>query len=535
MAKKQRKPYLLGLDLGVQSVGWSVIDLGEDGRPCGIRRCGVRCFESGVGTETEIELGKDESTNVKRRGARLQRRQFWRRSRRHAKLFNLLRKSGLLPDTPTPTSEQRHQAILELDAELAAAHLPENDRVLAHLLPYRLRALALDEPLPPYALGRALYHLAQRRGFLTNRKSAVRENEDAGEVKAGIEDLRQKLDESGARTLGEYFCHLDPEEQRIRRRWTERRMFLDEFEAIWSAQARHHPDLLIDDLKQRLHRAIFHQRPLKSQKGLIGLCELEPDARRAPWACLEAQRFRYLQRLNDLEIIAPDGELLKPTAEQRAQLIDAFESQAEVSFNGIRSLLGLKVPRGSKTKYTFNLEAGDEKKLKGNVTAARIKKVLGDEYARLDPEELGVLVHDLLEYEKRDALEKRLASRYGFSPEKAAELAGVTLEEGYCNLSRKSLVKLLPLMERGVAFATARKEIYGRDAGETPKLDKLPPILEAVACAAQSGRLSRTDRASQGGQRADPAVWQTRTHPCGTRPRFETLAQAAARHGQEES
>ncbi len=480
MAKEQDNPYVLGIDLGVQSVGWSVIDLGDDGEPCKIRRCGVRCFESGVGTETEIELGKDESSNVKRRGARLQRRQFWRRSRRHVKVFNLLRKSGLLPDTPTPTSEQRHQSILDLDAELAAAYLPENDRVLGHLLPYRLRALALDEPLPPFALGRALYHLSQRRGFLSNRKSAVRDDEDPGKVKADIEDLRHKLDESGARTLGEYFSQLDPEEQRIRRRWTGRQMFLDEFEAIWSAQARHHPELLNDDLKERLHRAMFHQRPLKSQKGLIGVCELEPDARRAPWACLEAQRFRYLQRLNDLEIIAPDGELLKPTAEQRAKLIEAFESQAEVTFNGMRTLPGLKVPRGSKTKYTFNLEAGDEKKLKGNVTAARIKKVLGDEYARLDRDKLDMLIHDLLDYEKRDALKKRLTGRYGVSPEKAGKLADVTLEEGYCNLSRKALYKLLPRLEQGVPFATARKEIYGRNAGETPKLDKLPPILEAV-------------------------------------------------------
>ena len=45
------KPYILGLDLGVQSAGWAVIDLDKDGRPCGVRRLGVRCFDSGVGRE----------------------------------------------------------------------------------------------------------------------------------------------------------------------------------------------------------------------------------------------------------------------------------------------------------------------------------------------------------------------------------------------------------------------------------------------------------------------------------------------------
>ena len=55
------KPYLLGLDLGIQSAGWSVIDLNDEGHPCGVRLSGVRCFDSGVGSETEIASGKDES------------------------------------------------------------------------------------------------------------------------------------------------------------------------------------------------------------------------------------------------------------------------------------------------------------------------------------------------------------------------------------------------------------------------------------------------------------------------------------------
>ncbi|MFZ1936588.1 MAG: hypothetical protein WCB27_14335 [Thermoguttaceae bacterium] len=61
---KSTKPYILGLDLGVQSVGWAMIELDENGNPCGIRRSGVRCFDSGVGSETEIASGKDESQNI---------------------------------------------------------------------------------------------------------------------------------------------------------------------------------------------------------------------------------------------------------------------------------------------------------------------------------------------------------------------------------------------------------------------------------------------------------------------------------------
>ena len=85
-------------------------------------------------------------------------------------------------------------------------------------------------------------------------------------------------------------------------------MYLDEFEKIWSAQAPHHPTLG-DEWKTRIHAAIFHQRPLKPQKGLVGTCELESGCRRAPRASIEAQRFRYLQKVNDLEISALDGEI----------------------------------------------------------------------------------------------------------------------------------------------------------------------------------------------------------------------------------
>ena len=118
-----------------------------------------------MGNETEIASGKDESQNIKRRQARLQRRQLWRRGRRLKKVFHVLQKAGLLPADEARTPEQRHELLKKLDAELAKTFLPEHDRVAGHLLPYRLRAWRSTKPLPPFAFGRALFHLAQRRGF----------------------------------------------------------------------------------------------------------------------------------------------------------------------------------------------------------------------------------------------------------------------------------------------------------------------------------------------------------------------------------
>ncbi|MCE5268630.1 MAG: type II CRISPR RNA-guided endonuclease Cas9 [Planctomycetaceae bacterium] len=478
------RPYVLGLDLGVQSVGWAVLDLDEKGRPCGVRRSGVRCFDSGVGNETEIASGKDESQNIKRRQARLQRRQLWRRGRRLKKVFHLLQKAGLLPSDEARTPQQRHELLKKLDLELAKTYVLDHDRVAGHLLPYRLRTLALDQPLPPFAFGRALFHLAQRRGFLSNRKSAAKDDKESGDVKAGISELRRSMDEAGARTLGEYFAGLDPEEQRIRKRWTARDMYLDEFEKIWSGQATRHVDVG-DEWKQQIHDAIFHQRPLKSQKHLVGMCELEPGCRRAPWASLEAQRFRYLQKVNDLEISTPDGDIWRLIDPQhaglRAKLIELLDNQVQVEFKSLRSKLGLKKPAGTDAEYRFNLEAGGEKKLKGNATAFKLRKVLGNDFDRLTPAQVACIVEDLLEYEKEDKLAERLTRNYGVGPDTAAQLATVTLEDGYASLSREAMQKLLPLLESGRRIATMsyaeRRELFpGMTRSEVCAL--LPPVLD---------------------------------------------------------
>jgi CRISPR-associated endonuclease Csn1 len=478
-----KQAYILGLDLGVQSVGWAIIDVTAEGQPCGIRRAGVRCFDSGVGSESKISSGKDESQNIKRRQMRLQRRQLWRRGRRLKSVFRVLQRIGLLPSDETHTPEQRHQVLKSLDIELSRQFLPAGDRVAGHLLPYRLRKAALDQPLPPFALGRAIFHLAQRRGFLSNRKSDARNEEETGKVKAGIAELWQKMEIAKSRTLGEYFAGLDPEEDRIRQRWTARKMYLDEFEMIWNTQLPHHPNLT-EDNKQKVFNAIFHQRPLKPQLGLIGMCELENTCRRAPRASIEAQRFRYLQKVNDLEICTPSGEIWRLNAPEHAGLrqktIDLLESRTEIEFKSLRSKLGLKKPKGGDTDYSFNLEAGGEKKLKGNGTAVKLKKVLGDNYNKFPPDQLASIVQDLWEYENREALSVRLTRRYGIPKETADQLADIVLEPNYASLSREAIQKLLPLMEKGISFATAKKQVYGDYAGKLAVRDLLPPVLDAV-------------------------------------------------------
>lgn len=173
---------------------------------------GVRIFEAG--TDGNLDEGKDESRNVKRRAARQIRRGFWRARRRIVKIFNILKKAGLLPEGETSTPATRQDFLNRLDGELFAAYCPKASRVEAQTFLYSLRARALDEELSLHAVGRALLHLAVRRGFLSNKKISGAENgkekSEDGVVKDSIKELNEEMAATGARTVGEFFASLDP-------------------------------------------------------------------------------------------------------------------------------------------------------------------------------------------------------------------------------------------------------------------------------------------------------------------------------------
>jgi CRISPR-associated endonuclease Csn1 len=391
---------VLGLDLGSTSIGWSLAEPGGQR----VVRAGVRIFDPGVELE-KFERGEEgSSNNVVRRTARLHRRQLRRREGRHHELFSLLQRSGLLPtgeDTGNKSrGEIRHAILTALDSQLMAQWRPHIEKLMPQVLapdqvlPFGLRTVALDRPLKPYELGRAIYHLAQRRGFKSNRReSRAQEDrkgkkpaaaEERSKVKQGIQQLTEEIRASGARTLGEFFSRLDPAAARIRDRWTSRQMYLDEFEQIWAKQAEANPAILTPALKAEIHNLIFFQRPIA--EGKPGQCELEPDCQRAPMASLEAQRFRLLQKVNDLEVRIDEFTQRKLSPEQTTRLLQELENQGDLTFAAVRQLLGFD------KKTRFNLERGGEKKLPGNRTAAIMRQVFGASWDAMAPAEQRTVV-----------------------------------------------------------------------------------------------------------------------------------------------
>ncbi len=477
--------YVLGLDLGVSSLGWSCLNVTTE-QAFSIRCVGVRIFEAGV--DGSIEQGKDSSRATVRREKRQPRRQIERRSRRQRKIFRILQRQGLMPDGPSTDQVQIDRLISDLDRTLRTQLLKPGDHIAAQVWPYKLRAMAMDQHLEPHVLGRALYHLAQRRGFLTNRKTD-KDDEESGKVKAGIAELSRDM---GNQTLGQYLASLDPDTVRIRQRWTARQMYEDEFEKIWTAQQTHHPKLLTPRFKRKLEQAIFKQRPLKSSKALIGRCQLEPDRRKAQLASPLAQRFRLLAAVNNLLIYEPDGKQRTLTADERTKLIQALERSGDLTFAMIRSkkLLDLKKTHKRKDKktgkqvvtpgYAFNLEEGGEKKIPGDRTAAKLVPIFGDRWFDFSLRQQEQIVHDLLEYQNPDALATRAKDKWALTDEQANTFSKVRLEQGYARFSRRALQRLIPHMEEGLHYMTAQKDEYPESFEVQETHDLLPPVLDAI-------------------------------------------------------
>ena len=97
-----------------------------------------------------------------------------------------------------------------------------------------------------------------------------------------------------------------------------RQDYLDEFETIWEKQAQYHKELTNELKKEIRDIVIFYQRPLKSQKGLISVCELEGklvevivDGKKkkkviGPKVCPKSsplfQEFKIWQILNNIQV-----------------------------------------------------------------------------------------------------------------------------------------------------------------------------------------------------------------------------------------
>jgi CRISPR-associated endonuclease Csn1 len=428
---------ILGLDLGTNSIGWAVIDNNKEKTE--LLDKGVHIFSEGV----KIEKGIESSKAAERTQYRSARRIKFRRKLRKQKTLEVLIENKMCPLTMVELNEWRKNKTAYPTNPEFIKWLRTDERT--GINPYYFRDKASKEKLLPFQLGRAFYHLAQRRGFLSNRldqgdeglteqlrnellrtidtesnsddlnvmlstlfdsnkeeeDKAVRKlirsvekiqkennnksfdeykdslskflnkKENLGAVKKGIADISQKMNEVQCETLGQYFYKLYQQKEKIRTHYTARNEhYLAEFKKICETQQ------VPAELCKELEKAIFYQRPLRSQKGLVAKCSFEKKKPRCPVSHPAFEEYRALQFINSIKV--GETEKVKKeflTKEERQIIWHKFtrKSKPNFDFSDISKVL---TPKG-KTRY-FNYT--DFTSVSGCFTIAQLINIFGESW-----------------------------------------------------------------------------------------------------------------------------------------------------------
>jgi CRISPR-associated protein, csn1 family len=501
--------HVLGLDLGVGSIGWCLIALDAQGDPAEILGMGSRVVPLNNATDAaDFSIGKAFTANQERTARRTMRRGFARYHLRRYRLRRELEKVGMLPDA-------------------ALIQLP-----LLELWELRERAATAGECLTLPELGRVLCHINQKRGYRHVKSDAAAIIGDEGEKKkdsnsaylAGIRANDEKLQDEH-KTVGQYFAEQLRQNQsesptggisyRIKDQIFSRQRYIDEYDQIMAAQRMHYPDILTDEFIQMLRdEVIFMQRPLKSCKHLVSLCEFEKQEKVmrvqqddgkggrqlverkvkfgpkvAPKSSPLFQLCRIYEAVNNIRLTRPDGSPRDITPEERAKIVAHLQSSASLSFAALKKLLKEKALiadqlttksglKGNSTRvalaaalqpypqYLHLLDMELETRMMtvqltdeetGEVTEREVA-VVTDSYVR---QPLYRLWHILYSIEERDAMRRALIMQLGIKEE---DLDVGLLDQlyrldfvkpGYGNKSAKFICKLLPQLQQGLGYSEA--------------------------------------------------------------------------------
>ena len=461
---------ILGIDTGTNSLGWAIVEKQAD--EYHLLDKGVNIFQEGV----KIEKGIESSKAAERTAHKAARVRNYRIKLRKIRLLRILSDAHLCP----PLSK------VELSAWRLKKKYPKNELFMqwqstddeSEKTPYAYRHKCLHDCLDfssvtdRYILGRAFYHMIQRRGFLSNRKD--QSGDDTGMVKESISNLTQEMHDAGYEYLGDYFYSLYNKGEKIRNHYTARNEhYLAEFKAICEKQ-----DLdknLGHEVVRQIEKAIFDQRPLKSQKGQVGKCVFEKNKTKCPSSHPMYEEFRMLSFINNIKIQTPNDDVLRPLSpEERALIMPLFfrKSKKLFDFEDIAKKLAPKKQYGFYKKssdaempYLFNYPM-DTSVSSCPVTIA-LKDIFGDDWidslcetytlaegkSRLNV--VNDIWHVLCFYTDDTKLAEFAKNRLQLNDEEAKKFCEISLPGDYASLSLKAICKILPYLRRGLIYSHA--------------------------------------------------------------------------------
>lgn len=471
----------LGLDIGTNSIGWWLYETdgtAANARITGVIDGGVRVFSDGRDPQSGASLAVD------RRVARAMRRRRDRYLRRRATLMKVLAEAGLIPADP-----------------IAA-------KALEVLDPYELRATGLDEALPLTHMGRALFHINQRRGFKSNRKTDRGDNEN-GMIKEATARLDQEILASGARTFGE-FLHMRREQASDQRHvpsvrtrlsvanrkgpdgkpeagydfYPDRKHLEEEFHKLWTAQARFHPELT-EDLRDLLFEKIFYQRPLREPE--VGLClfsgydGISVDERRLPKAHPLTQRRTLYETVNQLRVTADGRETRPLTLEERDRIIHALDNKTPTSSlkSMALSLTALAKVLKLRDGERFTLETGMRDAIACDPVRASLSHPdrFGPRWSTLSSDAQWEVISRIRNEADHAELVDWLTETHALDRDRAEATANAPLPAGYGRLGLTATTRILEKLEADVvsyAQAVAACGWHHSDERTGECLDRLP-------------------------------------------------------------
>lgn len=325
---------VLGLDCGIASVGWAVLEIGEAEANGEIIAAGTRMFDT---PETDKERRPKSELRRMYRG---QRRVIRRRRQRMNAVRKLLHEHGLL------------------------AHANPDALKFQGVDPWAARAKAIDQLLSADELAIVLGHIARHRGFKSNAKSRGENAAEDSKMKKAMAETQEKF---MGRTFGQTIG-TDPAFAGRKRnkeggfsRTPQRADLSAEVRAIFAAQRRllnpaASVALEAGFLDETRISAPFHQRGLQDSESLLADCAFEPAEKRTSKRAYSFELFRYLSRLNTLQIVEGRSSR-RLTSAELSKAFAHFGASKSISFKTLRKLFKL-----SNTESFATVRAEDEKK-----------------------------------------------------------------------------------------------------------------------------------------------------------------------------
>ncbi len=466
---------ILGLDIGIASVGHSVIEYDDKNFEGEILNTGVRVFEA---CEVKGALKNEKaSLNASRRNFRGMRRRLSRRNGRLRAIKQLFISNKYLTE-----------------GQINNMFYGKNNRIDV----WHLRKEALNRPLIIEEFYRILHQIAKRRGFKSIRKSEEAKKE--GNLLKSLKENKLRFEESCYQTIGEMFdsIYIDDNAKRNKRddykNSIPRELLQDEIEYIFKAQRKFNMPFANENFEAQYTQIAFYQRPLQSMESMIGYCQFEKDKKRAPKSAYTSEIFVCAQKLVNTKLLLISGDELNLTGEQIHQIIELAHSNSKVTYKQVRKLLELDANTRFKTlqygKTQKDKKTGEEKTVNPeDATLIELKKYQEFKKAIIKntneayfetikyDKDLFNNIARILTYEKSDEEIRKQMQEVGISDDIINSVIDISASK-VMHLSIEAMEKIIPYMLEGLKYNEACLEA-GYDFKNTIESKDLPllPVL----------------------------------------------------------